>query len=72
MKYEEHVNTHKHAKMVVRREWYSRYNVSVQRWVCGACGAEGEDSIPWVEPEGMYFGIPVIDHIMSHDTINED
>lgn len=69
MEYVDHVRNHEHIHMHVRTEWHEKDQVTVRKWVCGVCYAEGADMAPWVEPEGAYFGIPIIDHIMSCDVI---
>jgi hypothetical protein len=61
---------HEHIRYVVRREWHE--GVTVYRWLCPYCYAEGADMVEWVEPEGPYFGNPLIDHIMSCDNYKEN
>lgn len=60
---------HEHMHFVVRTEWHDKDAVTVYRWMCPYCFAEGADMVPWVEPEGPYFGIPILDHIMSCDEV---
>jgi hypothetical protein len=60
---------HEHMQFVVKREWHEKDEVTVYRWMCPYCFTEGANMEPWVEPQGPYFGIPIIDHIMSCDEV---
>lgn len=65
------IHPHKHMEFLVKSEWHVKDEVTVYRWMCPYCHAEGANMYPYVEPEGPYFGIRIIDHIMSCDEVIE-
>lgn len=65
------IHPHQHMEVVYKTEWYPSYSSTGYRWICPYCLAEGLNMVKWVEPEGVYFGVPLIDHIMSCDEVVE-